>query len=34
MDSYYILADQLAQLNDSLARIADALEKNKEVENE
>ena len=27
MDSYFIIADQLSQINDSLASIAESLEK-------
>ena len=31
MDTIYILADQLVNINDNLARIADALEKQNEL---
>lgn len=34
MDSYFIIADQLSQINDNLGRIADSLEKLMEDNNE
>lgn len=34
MDNYFILADQLAQINDNLGRIADCLEKLMEDNND